>query len=48
MNPSARIELEGKQIELPIMDERKTRIYRPRQVYTGPTLSPYVPSEERG
>ena len=30
-----------------IMDEPKSRIYRPRQIYTGPTLSRYVPLEER-
>jgi citrate synthase len=30
-----------------IMDEPKTRIYRPRQIYTGPTLRPYVPLDER-
>jgi citrate synthase len=31
-----------------ILDEPKTRIYRPRQVYVGPTVSKYVPMEERG
>ncbi len=31
-----------------IMDEPKTRIYRPRQIYVGPTLNHYVPMEERG
>ena len=30
-----------------IMEEPKSRIYRPRQIYTGPTLSHYVPLEER-
>jgi citrate synthase len=30
-----------------IMDDPKTRIYRPRQVYTGPTLNRYVPLDER-
>jgi citrate synthase len=30
-----------------IMDEPGTRIYRPRQIYMGPTLSHYVPLEER-
>jgi citrate synthase len=30
-----------------IMDEPGTRIYRPRQIYVGPTLNPYVPLEER-
>src|SRR3989440_9916753 len=30
-----------------IMDEPKTRIYRPRQIYTGPALNHYVPIEER-
>lgn len=31
-----------------IMDEPKTRIYRPRQIYVGPTLNHYVPMDERG
>ena len=31
-----------------IMDETTTRIYRPRQVYTGPTEQHYVPIEKRG
>ncbi|MBM3838400.1 MAG: citrate synthase [Verrucomicrobia bacterium] len=30
-----------------IMDEPKTRIYRPRQIYIGPKLNPYVPITER-
>ncbi|HKS35593.1 MAG TPA: citrate synthase, partial [Verrucomicrobiae bacterium] len=30
-----------------IMDESKTRIYRPRQIYVGPTLNHYVPIQER-
>jgi citrate synthase len=30
-----------------IMEEPKTRIYRPRQIYTGHTLNHYVPLEER-
>jgi citrate synthase len=30
-----------------IMEEPKSRIYRPRQIYTGPTLNHYVPHEER-
>jgi citrate synthase len=30
-----------------IMEEPKSRIYRPRQIYTGPTLSHYVPVEAR-
>ncbi len=30
-----------------IMEEPKSRIYRPRQIYTGPTLSHYVPLDER-
>ena len=30
-----------------IMDEPKTRIYRPRQLYTGPTLNHYLPMEQR-
>jgi len=31
-----------------IMDDPKSRIYRPRQVYTGPNLRHYVPVDERG
>ncbi|HOX07358.1 MAG TPA: citrate synthase [Planctomycetota bacterium] len=30
-----------------VMDEATTRIYRPRQIYTGPTLTHYVPIGER-
>jgi citrate synthase len=30
-----------------IMDEPKTRIYRPRQIYVGPTLNQYVSIDER-
>jgi len=30
-----------------IIDEPKTRIYRPRQIYVGPPLNHYVPLEER-
>jgi len=30
-----------------IMDESTARIYRPRQVYTGPTLNHYVPIKNR-
>jgi citrate synthase len=30
-----------------ILDDPKSRIYRPRQVYVGPTERPYVPMEER-
>ncbi len=30
-----------------IMDDPKARIYRPRQVYMGPTLNHFVPIEER-
>jgi citrate synthase len=30
-----------------IMEEPKSRIYRPRQVYIGPTLHPYTPLSER-
>ena len=30
-----------------IMEETKSRIYRPRQIYTGPTLNHYVPLGER-
>jgi len=30
-----------------IMEEPKSRIYRPRQIYTGRTLAHYVPMEER-
>jgi citrate synthase len=31
-----------------IYDDRKGRIYRPRQVYTGPALNHYVAMDERG
>jgi len=31
-----------------ILDDPKSRIYRPRQIYTGPTLNHYVPIEARG
>jgi len=31
-----------------LMDEPRTRLYRPRQIYTGPPLTPYVPLSERG
>jgi len=31
-----------------IMEDPKSRIYRPRQVYTGPNLRPYLPIEQRG
>jgi len=30
-----------------ILDDPQTRIYRPRQVYVGPTLTHYVPIEDR-
>jgi citrate synthase len=30
-----------------IMDEKTSRIYRPRQIYNGPTLRSYVPIEQR-
>jgi citrate synthase len=30
-----------------IMEEPKSRIYRPRQIYTGKTINHYVPMEER-
>src|SRR4051812_12978445 len=30
-----------------VMDHSETRIYRPRQIYMGPTLRPYVPIKER-
>jgi citrate synthase len=30
-----------------IMEEPKSRIYRPRQIYTGHTLNHYVPLSER-
>ena len=30
-----------------IMEEPKSRIYRPRQIYVGRTLNPYVPVSER-
>lgn len=31
-----------------IMENPKSRIYRPRQIYNGPTLNHYVPIEQRG
>jgi len=31
-----------------VMDEATSRIYRPRQIYTGPTVRPYVPLDKRG
>ncbi|HNQ90273.1 MAG TPA: citrate synthase [Verrucomicrobiota bacterium] len=31
-----------------IMDDPRSRIYRPRQLYTGPTARPYVPVDQRG
>jgi len=31
-----------------ILDDPKSRICRPRQIYTGPPLNHYVPLEERG
>ena len=30
-----------------MMDDPQTKIARPRQIYTGPTISHYVPIEER-
>lgn len=30
-----------------VMDDPKSRIYRPRQIYTGPTMRKYVPLDER-
>jgi citrate synthase len=30
-----------------VMQEATTRIYRPRQVYIGPTLNHYVPVKDR-
>jgi len=30
-----------------VMEDEQSRIYRPRQVYTGPTLSHYIPIKER-
>lgn len=30
-----------------VMDDPKARIYRPRQIYNGPTIREYVPIEER-
>lgn len=30
-----------------VMDDPKSRIYRPRQIYTGPTIRNYVPVEQR-
>jgi citrate synthase len=31
-----------------IMDNPKSKIYRPRQIYNGPTINHYVPIEQRG
>ena len=31
-----------------IMEDTKSRIYRPRQIYTGPTMQHYTPIETRG
>jgi citrate synthase len=31
-----------------IAEDSKSRIYRPRQVYTGPVLNHYVPLHQRG
>ena len=31
-----------------IMDKPDTRIYRPRQIYTGANINPYIPLENRG
>jgi citrate synthase len=31
-----------------ILDDPKSRIYRPRQIYQGPTLRHYVPIDQRG
>jgi citrate synthase len=30
------------------MQDQKSRIYRPRQVYTGPTIRDYVAMDKRG
>jgi citrate synthase len=30
-----------------VMEDGATRIYRPRQIYTGPTLNHYTPLKER-
>jgi citrate synthase len=30
-----------------IMDDREARIYRPRQIYNGPTENAYVPIKDR-
>jgi citrate synthase len=30
-----------------VMEDSHSRIYRPRQVYTGPTLNHYIPLKER-
>src|SRR6202171_2027111 len=30
-----------------VMEDNQTRIYRPRQIYTGPTLTHYTPLKER-
>ena len=31
-----------------MMESPKTKIGRPRQIYTGPTERPYVPLDQRG
>jgi citrate synthase len=30
-----------------MMEDTSTKIGRPRQIYTGPTLTPYVPIDQR-
>jgi len=30
-----------------VMDNPNTKIYRPRQIYIGPPMSPYIPLENR-
>jgi citrate synthase len=30
-----------------VMDDPKSRIYRPRQIYMGPALNHYLPIDER-
>jgi citrate synthase len=30
-----------------MLDQRRKRIYRPRQIYTGPKENHYVPTEDR-
>ena len=45
MGKTAKIEIDGKVHEFPIVEG--SRIYRPRQIYVGPTLNHYVPMGKR-